>query len=93
MKYIEEDKEVVLISSAGRHLLIHTGVISPKTTKDTIGVSVMTLKKGQKLYEVRDYKEGEFAKPYRYKTKNLPALGMLLSAEDAGEAEEQISML
>ena len=93
VKYIEEDKEVVLISSAGRHLLIHTGVISPKTTKDTIGVSVMTLKKGQKLYEVRDYKEGEFSKPYRYKTKNLPALGMLLSAEDAGEAEEQISML
>ena len=93
VKYIEEDKEVVLISSAGRHLLIHTGVISPKTTKDTIGVSVMTLKKGQKLYEVRDYKQGEFAKPYRYKTKNLPALGMLLSAEDAGEAEEQISML
>ncbi len=93
VKYIEEDKEVVLISSAGRHLLIHTGVITPKTTKDTIGVSVMTLKKGQKLYEVRDYKQGEFAKPYRYKTKNLPALGMLLSAEDAGEAEEQISML
>ena len=53
----------------------------------------MTLKKGQKLYEVRDYKPGEFAKAYRYKTKNLPALGMLLSAEDAGEAEEQISML
>lgn len=93
VKYIEEDKEIVLISSAGRHLLIHTGVISPKTTKDTIGVSVMTLKKGQKLYEVRDYKQGEFAKPYRYKTKNLPVLGMLLSAEDAGEAEEQISML
>ncbi len=93
VKYVEEDKEIVLISSAGRHLLIHTGVISPKTTKDTIGVSVMTLKKGQKLYEVRDYKQGEFAKPYRYKTKNLPALGMLLSAEDAGEAEEQISML
>lgn len=93
VKYIEEDKEVVLISSAGRHLLIHTGVITPKTTKDTIGVSVMTLKKGQKLYEVRDYKQGEFAKAYRYKTKNLPALGMLLSAEDAGEAEEQISML
>ncbi len=93
VKYIEEDKEVVLISSAGRHLLIHTGVITPKTTKDTIGVSVMTLKKGQKLYEVRDHKQGEFAKPYRYKTKNLPALGMLLSAEDAGEAEEQISML
>ncbi len=93
IKYIVEDKDILLISSAGRHLLINTAVISPKTTKDTMGVSVMSLKKGQTLYTVRDYKEGEFAKPYRYKTKNLPAHGMLLSAEDSGLGDEQISLL
>ncbi len=83
--YIEEDKEIVLKSSAGRLLLVNTAVILPKTTKDTIGVSVMTLKKGQKLFGVRDYIEGEFAKPYRYKSKNLPAAGALPSADDVGE--------
>ena len=88
MLHIESDVELVIISSAGRHLLINTGAISPKTTKDTQGVGVMSLKKGQKVMTVRAYKEGEFAKAYRYKTKNLPAAGALLSAEDKGEQLE-----
>ena len=83
--HIEEEKDIVLTSSAGRILLVNTAVFLPKTTKDTIGVSVMTLKKGQKLFNVREYVEGEFSKPYRYKSKNLPAAGALLSAEDSGE--------
>lgn len=45
----------------------------------------MSLRKGQRLEKVRDYVEGEFAKPYRYKTKNLPSKGMQLSVEDNGE--------
>ncbi len=83
--HIPEDKELVVISSAGRHLLINTAVISLKTTKDTIGVGVMTLKKGHRLMDVREYVEGEFSKPHRYKAKNLPAAGALLSADDEGE--------
>ncbi len=85
---LTEDKELVVISSSGRHLLINTAVILPKTTKDTIGVGIMTLKKGHRLMTAREYKEGEFAKPYRYKAKNLPAAGALLSSEDE---EEQIT--
>ena len=87
--HIPADKELVVVSSAGRHLLVNTAVILPKTTKDTIGVGVLTLKKGQRLMLARDYKEGEFAKPYRYKAKNLPAAGALLSSEDGAE---QISL-
>ena len=85
---LTEDKELVIISSSGRHLLINTAVILPKTTKDTIGVSVLTLKKGHRLMTAREYREGEFAKPHRYKAKNLPAAGALLSNEDE---EEQIT--
>ena len=76
------DEEIVVISSAGRHLLLNTAVILPKTTKDTIGVGVMTLKKGQRLMSARKYREGEFAKAYRYRAKNLPAAGALLSSEE-----------
>lgn len=83
--HIESDKELVVVSSAGRHLLINTAVIAPKTTKDTIGVGVLTLKKGQRLMAARDYREGEFAKPHRYKAKNLPAAGALLSSDDEPE--------
>ena len=83
--YIAQDTELVLVSSAGRHLLFNTASISSKTTKDTQGVAVFTLKKGQRLMTVRPYVEGEFAKPYRYRTKTLPSTGALLSAEDSGE--------
>ena len=85
MVQLSEDKDIILKSSAGRLLLINTGAVSIKTTKDTIGVAVMNLKRGQRVEEVRDYVEGEFAKEHRYRTKNLPALGAFLSAEDTGE--------
>lgn len=85
LMYIREDKELVVSSSAGRHLLVNTAVILPKTTKDTIGVGVMTLKKGHRLISAREYREGEFAKPHRYRAKNLPAAGALLSGEDEAE--------
>ena len=88
--YIEEDTEVVLSSTAGRHLLVNTGAISPKAAKDTAGVNVMTLKKYHKVQEVRLYKEGEFTKPHRYRTKTLPAAGATLSAEDTAE---QLSLM
>ncbi len=82
---LPEEKELVVISSAGRYLLINTAVINTKTTKDAAGVNIMTLKKGQKVFRVREYREGEFAKVYRFKAKNLPAAGASLSAEDSAE--------
>lgn len=88
--YIREDLELVLTSSSGRMLLFNTAVISPKTTKDTQGVGVMTMKKGQRLIGVRPYVEGEFSKPHRYRTKNLPALGSMPLPEDT--AGEQLSL-
>ncbi len=83
--YITEETEIVITSTAGRNLLLNTGAISAKTTKDTAGVNVLTLKKYHKLQGVRLYKEGEFAKPHRYRTKTLPAAGALLSADDTAE--------
>ncbi len=88
--YISEDLELVLTSSSGRMLLFNTAVISPKTTKNTQGVGVMTMKKGQRLMGVRPYVEGEFSKPHRYRTKNLPALGSMPLPEDT--AGEQLTL-
>lgn len=85
IRHIKEDGELVVQSTAGRILLLNTGAVAPKTTKDTQGVAVMTLKKGHRLSSVRAYREGEFQKPARYRTRSLPAAGALLSAEDAGE--------
>lgn len=82
MLYLAEDKQIVLETTGGRCLLVDTSVISPKSMKDTQGVGCITIKKNQKLSVVRDYVEGEFVKPSRYKAKNLPSAGAVLSNED-----------
>lgn len=82
IKYIEEDAELVLTSTSGRMLLLNTGALNPKTSKDTIGVSVMTQKKNHKLESMHFYQEGEFEKAWRFRTKNLPAAGALPGPAD-----------
>lgn len=80
--YLPEDRQLVLETTGGRCLLIDTSVISPKSMKDTQGVGCITIKKNQKLSVIRDYVDGEFVKPTRYKAKNLPSAGAVLSNED-----------
>ncbi len=84
-RYVTEDRDYVLSTTNGRYLLFNSGAILSKTTKDTQGVQVMTVKKGHKVTAVQEYEEGRFVKPSRYQSKNLPAAGAILSAEDQGE--------
>lgn len=83
--HIPADCELVLKSSSGRMLLLHTGALQVKATKDNGGVAVMTQKKGQRLFDVVPYVDGMFQKPHRYRTRTLPAAGALPSAEEQGE--------
>ena len=79
--YLPEDGEVLLTSSAGRMLLLHTGAIQSKSSRTTQGVAAMTLKRGQKVVRVQPYEEGMLQKPDRYR-KALPALGAMPAPED-----------
>ena len=80
--YIPEDKNIVIETTGGRCLLVDTAIILPKAMKDTQGVACITLKKNQKISKVRDYAEGEFTRPSRYKAKSLPSTGAVISNED-----------
>lgn len=84
--YLEEDTDIVITSQSGRNLLVNTAVILPKTTKSTQGIQAMTLKKkSDKVISLHLYSPGEFEKEWRFRPKNLPAAGALLSAADIGE--------
>lgn len=60
--YIKEDTDIVLSSSGGRKLLINTAGILPKTTKDTMGIAAMKLKKTHKVISIHLHFENEFEK-------------------------------
>ncbi|MGN0172586.1 MAG: DNA gyrase subunit A [Acutalibacteraceae bacterium] len=85
IRQLAKDEDLVLFSTAGRCLIVDTGAIPLKSTRSTIGVQVMILKKNNRLQKVEEYREERFAKPSRYRTRSLPAVGALLSAEDTGE--------
>lgn len=86
---IDEDKEFVLTASSGKMLIVHSGAISPKISRDTQGVAAMTLKPGQVVMSVKEYVDGMFKNPHRYRVKSLPGSGALPSSEDI--AGEQLS--
>lgn len=86
--YLEEDCEILLTSSSGRMLLFDSGLLAPKASKNTQGVAVMNLKKGQRLIKAAVFQQGDLNNPARYR-KKIPALGALPNGE---ENAEQISM-
>ncbi len=89
--HLKEDAELALTSSEGRCLVFHTAVLAPKTTRNTQGVAVMTLKPKRKVEAVRPLAQTAIQDPARYRARSLPVMGALLRPEDRGE--KQMSLL
>ena len=85
MLALGEDTELALYTSEPRCLLMHTASLTPKTTRSTQGVAVMTIKPKYRLERAVPAAETGITNPARYRTRTLPAAGALLSAEDKGE--------
>ena len=85
----EEDREYMLTSSGGRVLLVHSGAVPPKSTRDTQGVAVMTLKKNAVVASVKPFTDGMLDNAHRFRTRSLPAAGAI---PKDGDLFEQITL-
>ena len=65
--------------------------LTPKTTRSTQGVNVMTLKPKYKVADARPLADTTIVNAARYRARSLPIAGMLLRPED--RAEEQMTLL
>ncbi len=84
IKYLGEEKDFVVTSSAERALVFNTSMLNAKTTKSTQGVSVMSLKKGHRVVEAKELDPKSLTDVARYyRPKKLPAVGTVpnLSAD------------
>ena len=81
---LREDAQLALYSSEGRALIFSTAQLSPKTSRDTQGVAVMSLKKKALLHRALLLSDSGIVNESRYRTKTIPAAGALLKDEDAG---------
>ena len=82
---LTEEQELVLISVGRRALVVNTALLSPKTTRSTQGVQVMTLKGKDQLSEVTSLEESGITNLSRYRCRSLPAAGAILKEEDGGQ--------
>lgn len=88
---LAEDKELALISTEPRALLLHTALLAPKTTRATQGVAVMNMKPRYHLDRVCTPEESGITNLARYRVRSIPAAGALLREEDQGR--EQMTLL
>ena len=88
---LPEDRELALVSTEPRALLVHTSLLTPKTTRNVQGVAVMTLKPKYHLDRVVPAEDSGIVNLPRYRTRTIPAAGAILKPEDRGE--EQLTLL
>ena len=84
---LDSDTQMVLYSSDSRALIFSTAQLLPKTTRNTQGVAVMTLKKKALVTGAVLLEESGITNQSRYRTKTVPAAGALLKEEDSQEKQ------
>ena len=85
---LDADAQMVLYSSDGRAAIFSTAQLLPKTTRNTQGVAVLTLKKKAVLQKAVLLEESGIVNESRYRTKTIPSAGSLLKEEDAVEKQQ-----
>lgn len=72
---IKEGANIMLRSTNGRAIIFNTGMILPKSTRDTQGVQAMTLKAKSEVESVHIISDEKAEELSKYRTKTLPAAG------------------
>lgn len=81
MLQLPEEAEVAVRTTGGRMMLVHSTQIAEKQTRDSAGVSVITLKKNQSIEWVCLAETLNLENPHRYRVRSLPAAGALVREE------------
>ena len=84
---LDSDTQMVLYSSDNRAVIFSTAQLLPKTTRNTQGVAVMTLKKKAVVTSAALLENAGVTNQSRYRTKTIPAAGALLKEEDSQEKQ------
>jgi len=86
IRYLSEEINLVGLTDNNKALCFNTEKIPLKTTKNTQGVQVLTLKKkGAKMIRIALPEETGINDIKHYTTKNIPAAGSFLRKEDSGQ--------
>ena len=86
------DDQMAVYSSDGRAAIFSTAQLLPKTTRNTQGVAVLTLKKKATLERAVVLGNSGIVNASRYRTKTIPSAGAILKPEDLGQEQESFEV-
>ena len=86
---MDKGEQVAVYTSDGRAVVFNTALLLPKATRNTQGVSVVSLKKKATVLRAVLASQSGIENLSRYRSRTVPAAGALLKEEDA--PEKQIS--
>ena len=89
---LNADEQMVVYSSDGRAAIFSTAQLLPKTTRNTQGVAVLTLKKKAALDRAVLLENSGIVNQSRYRTKTIPSAGALLKEEDSPEKQDSFEV-
>lgn len=84
--FIKDECDVLLRSSSGHALVFNSAMILPKTTRDSLGVQVMTLRKKAFLSSAEIISHENIGEFEKYRSKNVPAAGK--PAKELGDSNQ-----
>ena len=89
---LDSDEQMVVYSTDGRAAIFSTAQMNPKTTRNTQGVAVMSLKKKALLADAVLLDSSGIVNQSRYRTKTIPSAGALLKEEDSSEKQQSFEV-
>ena len=84
---LDTDTQMAVYTSDGRAAVFSTAQLLPKTTRNTQGVAVLTLKKKAVLTDAVLLERSGITNVSRYRTKAIPSAGAILKEEDSPEKQ------
>lgn len=83
---VSDNTDILITTSNGRAVVFNTGMILPKSARDTIGVQVVSLKAKAEVVGAAIVTEENAADYAKYYVKTIPAAGSL--AKDIADADQ-----
>ena len=89
---MQEDDQIAVYSTDNRCMVCSTALLAPKTTRNTQGVNILTLRKKAALDFAEKLIQSNIKTESRYRAKAIPAAGAVLKPEEAPHAQMGINL-
>ena len=86
------DTQMAVYTTDGRCVIFSTAQLLPKTTRNTQGVSIVSLKKKAAVNAAVPAETSGIVNLSRYRTRTLPSAGAIVKEEDAQEKQIQFEL-